>query len=154
MGRRRGHRVWQHRGPLERGRSRRHTGGCHEDGFGKEGRRLRWPVALPDGKTVLFVQWTGTATTSSIAVASIGGNDRRTLVEGAIYPRLTANNILVFTRVRSLDVATDGTLVYIRAGLSGGSQRLVWLDRNGQAESAVSEKLGGCLLYTSPSPRD
>ena len=142
---------------------------------------LRWPVALPDGKTVLFVQWTGSATTSSIAVASIGGNDRRTLVEGATYPRLTANNILVFTRVRSLwavplnmtaretvgeptpvledlatvttgmaqfDVASDGTLVYIRAGLSGGSQRLVWLDRNGQAESAVSEKLGG--IYHSP----
>ena len=57
--------------------------------------------SLPDGKTVP-VRPVDRFTTSSIAVASIGGNDRRTLVEGATYPRLTANNILVFTRVRSL----------------------------------------------------
>ena len=116
-----------------------------------------------------------------IAVPPIGGNDRRTLVEGATYPRLTANNILVFTRDRPGGPAqhdrqrnrrrADPVLEDSRdrhgavrrghrrhAGLyprwppaaSGWSGSIA----NGQAESAVSEKLGG--IYHSPmhlSPR-
>ena len=48
------------------------------------------------------------------------------------------------------DVAPDGSLVYQQAGLSGGGQRLVWLDRTGQLTPVADERLAG--IY-HPSPR-
>jgi len=58
-----------------------------------------WPIALPDGKTIVFVIWSGTLAASRLAIAS--------LENGAVVP-------LGIPAIRPL-AALDGMVVYLQA---------------------------------------
>ena len=59
----------------------------------------RWPEILPDGKSVLFAVGTeGSWDDAEIAVQTIGGNDRRTVVQGGTSPRLSSSGHLLYIR--------------------------------------------------------
>ena len=63
----------------------------------------RWPDILPDGKSVLFAAGTGGSWDDAvIAVQTIGGNDRRDVVQGGTSPRFSAYGRLLYMH--------DGTL--------------------------------------------
>jgi serine/threonine-protein kinase len=72
-----------------------------------------WPIALPDGKTVVFTIWTGSLASAKLATASIQ--------EGDVVP-------LDLSGVRPLAVI-DRTLVYVQ---SDGAVMAVTLDRSGR----------------------
>ena len=72
-----------------------------------------WPIALPDGKTVVFTIWTGSLASAKLATASLKGGD--------VIP-------LDLMGVRPLAVI-DRTLVYVQ---SDGAVMGVKLDRSGR----------------------
>ena len=53
-----------------------------------------------------------------------------------------------------LGEVVGGTLVALGNRLGEALLRLVILAGEGKGDTAVIQCLGGCLLYTSPSPRD
>lgn len=61
----------------------------------------RWPVVLPDGRTVAFTIWFGAPATARIGLASFDTGEHRTLTQGA-HPRVTSGGHLLFTRARTL----------------------------------------------------
>ena len=58
-----------------------------------------WPIAMPDGKTIVFVLWSGSLATSRLAITSLD--------DGAVVP-------LGIAGIRPLAVL-DGMLVYVQA---------------------------------------
>jgi len=64
----------------------------------------RWPVVLPDGRTLLYESVDGSAH-SRIVVDSLTGGRRETLVDGGRYPRLAANGHLLFISENVLKAA-------------------------------------------------
>ncbi|MEO6213814.1 MAG: LpqB family beta-propeller domain-containing protein [Vicinamibacterales bacterium] len=59
----------------------------------------RWPEVLPDGKSVLFAVGTeGSWDDAIIAVQTIGGKDRRNVVQGGTAPRFSPTGHLLYAR--------------------------------------------------------
>jgi Tol biopolymer transport system component/tRNA A-37 threonylcarbamoyl transferase component Bud32 len=86
-----------------RGLSRVSAGGGEPVGFtrpdtGKGERDHLWPIALPDGKTIVFVIWSGSLATSELAITS--------LEDGGVVP-------LGIRGIRPLAVL-DGMLLYVQ----------------------------------------
>jgi eukaryotic-like serine/threonine-protein kinase len=77
-----------------------------------------WPIALPDGKTVVFTIWTGSLASAKLATAS--------LKDGDVIP-------LDLMGVRPL-VVIDRTLVYVQ---SDGAVMGVKLDRSGRHKAGA-----------------
>jgi len=64
----------------------------------------RWPVALPDGRTLLYESVDSSAH-SRIVVESLAGGRRETLVDGGRCPRLASNGHLLFVGGNALRTA-------------------------------------------------
>jgi Tol biopolymer transport system component len=77
------------------------------------GEQHLWPIGLPDGRTIVFTIWTGTLTTSRLAITS--------LADGRVVP-------LGIAGIRPLAVL-DGMLVYLQAD---GTVMAVALDARGK----------------------
>jgi eukaryotic-like serine/threonine-protein kinase len=63
---------------------------------------LRWPLALADGKTLLFVSWQAPNAGlrgAKLGVMSLDGSDRKTLDLSASIPLAVVNDLLVFATV-------------------------------------------------------
>ena len=61
----------------------------------------RWPVLLPDGRTLLYESGDGTDR-SRIVALSLAGGHRETLVEGGRYPRLAPGGRLLYISANAL----------------------------------------------------
>jgi serine/threonine-protein kinase len=65
---------------------------------------LRWPEILPDGKSVLFTAWGGTADPdrTRIAVVTIADRVRKPLIEGGTTPRYSLTGHLIYHQTGTL----------------------------------------------------
>ena len=106
-----------------------------------------WPIAFPDGKTVVFTVWSGSLASAKLATASLDGGDVIPLGIPGIRPLAVIDHILVY-------VQSDGAVMAMRLDRSGrhtaGTPAPV-LDPvgvrqnlNGNSEIFVSK--GGALL--------
>ncbi len=106
-----------------------------------------WPIASPDGKSVVFVIWSGNLASSTLATVSLGGTDVTRLGIKGIRPLSIIGRTLVYVQADGLVMAvnlgrsfreTDGKPVPVLdpIGVSPGV--------NGNSEIFVSPK--GALL--------
>ena len=106
-----------------------------------------WPIALPDGKTVVFTVWSGSLASAKLATASVNGGDVIPLDLMGVRPLVVIDRILVY-------VQSDGAVMGVKLDRSGrhtaGTPSPV-LDPievtqglNGNSEIFVSK--GGALL--------
>jgi serine/threonine-protein kinase len=65
-----------------------------------------WPIALPDGRAVVFVIWTGTLETAELATASLDGGDVSRLGLKGIRPLAIVDGALVY-------VMADGVVMAV-----------------------------------------
>lgn len=106
-----------------------------------------WPIALPNGKTVVFTVWTGTLTTARLATASLDDGNVVPLDIRGIRPLAVIDRILVY-------VQADGSVMAVpldRSGRHTSGKPTPVLDPvgvsqglNGNSEIFVSS--GGALL--------
>jgi serine/threonine-protein kinase len=106
-----------------------------------------WPIALPDGKTVVFTVWSGSLASAKLATASLNGGDVIPLDLMGVRPLAVIDRVLVY-------VQSDGAVMGVKLDRSGrhtaGTPSPV-LDPvevrqglNGNSEIFVSK--GGALL--------
>jgi serine/threonine-protein kinase len=74
-----------------------------------------WPIALPDGKAVVFSVWTGTLGLARLASVSIDGGDVSYLDIKGIRPLAVINGTLIYVQV-------DGAVMAV--GLDAGGRRV------------------------------
>jgi serine/threonine-protein kinase len=71
-----------------------------------------WPIALPDGKTVVFTIWTGSLASAKLATASLKGGDVIPLDLMGVRPLVVIDRTLVY-------VQSDGAVMGVRLDRSG-----------------------------------
>jgi serine/threonine protein kinase/Tol biopolymer transport system component len=71
-----------------------------------------WPIALPDGKRVVFVIWSGSLATSKLASVSIDGGKVTRLELAAVRPLAVIGRLLVY-------VQADGAVMGVKLDRSG-----------------------------------
>ncbi|HMA19588.1 MAG TPA: protein kinase, partial [Gemmatimonadaceae bacterium] len=64
-----------------------------------------WPIALPDGKRVVFVIWSGNLATAQLATASIDGGEVTRLGIKSIRPLAVIGRVLVYVQADGLVMA-------------------------------------------------
>ena len=74
-----------------------------------------WPIALPDGKAVVFVVWSGSLATARLASVSIDGGDVAYLGIKAVRPLAIIDGKLIY-------VQADGAVMAV--GIDGGGRKL------------------------------
>jgi serine/threonine-protein kinase len=74
-----------------------------------------WPIALPDGKAVVFVVWSGTLASSRLAIASLGDGQAVALDLPGIRPLAVLDDMLVYAQV-------DGAIMAV--GIDARGKRL------------------------------
>jgi serine/threonine-protein kinase len=107
----------------------------------------RWPLALKDGETVLYVSWTGSAATSRIGVASLTKGTTRLLdLPGSSFPvavlegkliYMSATNALMAVPFDERGAHLTGSPVQVEAGIGVGN--------SGFARVAISRS--GSLVF-------
>ena len=103
----------------------------------------RWPLALKDGETVLYVSWTGSAATSRIGVASLTKGTTRLLdLPGSTFPvavlegkliYMSATNALMAVPFDERSAHLTGSPVQVEAdiGVGGSGFARVAISRSG-----------------------
>ncbi len=71
-----------------------------------------WPIAEPDGKTVVFTVWNGSLPGARLATARTDGGDVKSLDLKGIRPLAVIGNVLVY-------VQADGSVMGVRLNRSG-----------------------------------
>jgi len=71
-----------------------------------------WPIALPDGKTVVFTIWSGSLASAKLATASLKGGDVIPLDLVGARPLVVIDRILVY-------VQSDGAVMGVKLDRSG-----------------------------------
>jgi len=71
-----------------------------------------WPIALPDGKNVVFVIWSGSLTTSQLAITSLPGGEVVRLGVPGIRPLAVLDGMLVY-------VQADGAVMAVSLDVGG-----------------------------------
>lgn len=71
-----------------------------------------WPIALPDGKTVVFTIWSGSLASAKLATASIQDGDVIPLDLAGVRPLVVIDRILVY-------VQSDGSVMGVKLDRSG-----------------------------------
>jgi eukaryotic-like serine/threonine-protein kinase len=66
-----------------------------------------WPIGTPDGKAIVFVIWSGTLTTSQLAITAAGGGAVTPLGIRGIRPLAILDGMLIY-------VQADGTVMAVR----------------------------------------
>jgi len=156
----------------------RDSGGTAEVIVADSQSALRWPHALPDGRSLLVTTLSGGG--GNVKVVSVATGARKVLIEDASRPSYVPTGHIVFGRSGALfaapfdldrlemtgevvpvvegvstgpnlaeyDVSPSGTLVYQPA--AGGNNRLVWVDRSGKRTPLADSEPGSIFL---PDPR-
>ena len=114
---------------------------------GQDGVTHRWPEVLPNGRAVLFTEWSGSDETSHIVALDLEGGDQRVLIAGGSSPRYAPTGHIVYTRADALWAVPfdmDGLAV---TGDPVPVQENVLTKNNGAANFDVSDD--GVLVYTA-----
>ena len=127
-----------------------------------------WPIATPDGKSVVFAVWTGSLASVSLASASIDGGPVRYLGLKGIRPLAILDRTLVYLQADGVVMAVklsrsakkiDGSTlpvhdpVYVAPGVNGNSE--IFLSRGGAlltSRGGTSSRLTWIAKDGSASP--
>ena len=102
-----------------------------------------WPIALPDGKAVVFTVWTGSLATAKLAAATLDGGEVTYLGINGIRPLAVVDGKLIY-------VQADGAVMAIAIDCSGRTA-------NGRPVPVLDPVLvvpnanGNSEIYVSPS---
>ena len=66
-----------------------------------------WPIAAPDGKSVVFAIWTGSLASAKLATVSVGGADVKELGVKGIRPLAIVGRTLIYVQADGLVMAID-----------------------------------------------
>ncbi len=109
-----------------------------------------WPQLLPDGKTLLFTNFSTPVDRAHIEVQSLETGKRKTVLEGAVYARYVNTGHLLFVRGETiLAVPFDADRLEVTGPAVPVVEDVAYLPQNGAAQFAVSEN--GSLAYVKAS---
>ena len=111
----------------------------------------RWPEILPDGRAVLFTAWSGSIDRARIAVQSLVGDARKTLVEGGSYARYSTTGHLVYYQAGALTTSSFDPVRLEVLGDRVQHQETVMTTAAGAANFALSRN--GTLVTVPSSTR-
>jgi eukaryotic-like serine/threonine-protein kinase len=112
-----------------------------------------WPIAFPDGRTIVFTRWFGTLATARLGLTSLDDGKVTPLDVKAVRPLALLDGALVYLQV-------DGAVMAVpldRSGTVGGTPVpvhdpvLVLNNNNGNSEIFISQ--GGALVSSRGSRR-
>lgn len=108
----------------------------------------RWPVALDDGKTILYTSWHGDLSTAKIGMASLETGESKTLDLAGTYAFEYVDGDVIFARADGAIVAVPVNLR--RREVTGDPTILasgVLVGARGPAKAALTKS--GTLIYTA-----